>query len=104
VTTSSYSVGLYDNRILLRAACSSVQLPSVAAWVEAQSPVGQNWAGFTREIWIKDYAQAASVASPVVVTPFGSDQIDLLSSYSISTPGELLRLVPLTDLSGWFVS
>ena len=102
-SASPYTVGLYDNQLILKAACKSILLPSVAARVEAQTPVGQNWAGFTREIWIKDYSGDASAGAPIVVTPNGSETIDGLASYSIITPGELLRLYPLSTGGGWFV-
>ena len=103
-TTSPYVVGLYDNRIILKAACKSVLLPPVAVWMEAQTPVGMNWAGWNAEIWVKDYSGDASSGAPIVVTPNGSETIDGLASYSIITPNELLRLYPITNLtSGWYL-
>jgi hypothetical protein len=91
----------FSSRIILKAAVKSIQLPSVAAWVVA--PPQQNNTGFDRSIWIKDLIGGASVGSPIVVTSSGTDQIDTLATYSIITPYDLIRLFPLTDLSGWWV-
>jgi len=94
-------LGAYANRVILKAAVKAIALPSVSEWVLGSPPVGQNVAGWTRSLWIKDLVGAASVAAPVVVTANGSDTVDGFPSYSIITPYDLLR--PLTDLSGWWV-
>ena len=54
-------------------------------------------------MWIKDYAYSASAASPIVIEAAGSDLIDGEASFSIVEPGDLIRLYPLSDLSGWWV-
>lgn len=79
----------------------AIALPSVASWVVA--PPQQNNTAFDRSILIKDLIGAASAAAPVVVTPSGTDQIDTLATYSIITPFDLIKLFPLSDLSGWWV-
>lgn len=91
----------FASRIILKAAVKAIALPSVAAWVVA-SP-SQNNTAFDRSIWIKDLIGAASVAAPVVITPDGSDTVDGLPNFSIITPFDLIRLHPISDLSGWFV-
>jgi hypothetical protein len=92
----------FASRILLSAACKSVILPSVAQWVQALPPQF-NTTAFDRSIWIKDLIAAASAGGPIVITPAGSDTIDGLASYSIITPGDLIRLYPLTTLDGWYL-
>lgn len=94
-------LGPYTSRVLLKAAVKSVTLPSVSAWMAAQYQANQR--AFDGSIWIKDYAQDASQGSPIVVTPNGTDTIDGLASFSIITQGDLIRLYPLTDLTGWYV-
>jgi hypothetical protein len=106
-TPGPYTVPPFASRILIKGAgVGPIQLPRVSQWMTATSGAGQrvvqNLAGFGRDIWIKDFGGNASVGSPIVVLPFGSDTIDGLSQYSISTPGEILRLYGLTDLSGWY--
>jgi hypothetical protein len=91
----------YASRVLLQAAVTSVTLPLCATWMTA--PNLQNRAAFDRSLWIKDLGGNASFGAPIVVTPAGSDTIDGLASYSITTPNELLRLNPLSTGDGWFV-
>jgi hypothetical protein len=57
---------------------------------------------FDRSLWIKDLSGTASQLAPIVIMPSGTDQIDQLSSFSIITTNDLIRLYPLTDLSGWY--
>jgi hypothetical protein len=87
---------------------TSITLPPVASWVNGvlTGPGGGmplNIAPFGRALAIKDLAGGASVASPIVVLPSGTDTIDLLSSYSIVTPNAVLWLWAMTDLSGFYV-
>jgi hypothetical protein len=91
------------SRVLLRAAVKAIQLPSVASWVLANVPALTNLAAMDRSLWIKDLSGTATQAAPIVISGAGTDQIDQLSSYSIITTNELIRLFPLSDLSGWFV-
>jgi hypothetical protein len=103
-STSPYQVEPFDNRIMLKAACTSVLLPPVAAWVQAQTPAGYNWSGFTRELWVKDLGGHASSGAPIVITPSGSETIDGLPQYSIVTPKQLLRIYPIRGtLEGWWI-
>lgn len=91
----------YTSRVILKAAVKAIALPSVSAWMLAQFQANQ--ASFDRSIWIKDFAGLASDVAPIVVTPNGTDLIDGLASYSIVTPNDLIRLYPLTDLTGWYI-
>jgi hypothetical protein len=103
-STAPLTIPPFTSRVILNAAVTSILLPSVAAWVTPQPTLGQrNIACFDRSLWIKDLIGAASVGSPIVVTACGSDEIDTLSSYSIITAYDLIRLYPLSDLSGWYV-
>jgi hypothetical protein len=96
-------LGPYTSRVILKNAVKSVTLPSVVAWVNCQSPSPSPMSAFDRSIWIKDYAQDASLANPIIVSPSGTDTIDGLSSFSIITAGELIRLYVLSSLEGWYV-
>jgi hypothetical protein len=90
----------FASRIILKAAVKAIALRSVAAWVVA--PPQQNNTAFDRSIWIKDLIGAASVAAPVVISPALSDTIDTQATFSIITPFDLIRLYPLSNLSGWW--
>lgn len=92
----------YTSRVLLKAATKAITLPSVRQWMIASLPLG-NTAAFDRSIWIKDYVGDASGGAPIVITPNGTDTIDGLASFSIITPNDLIKLYPLTDLTGWYV-
>lgn len=104
VTTGpSYTVQPFDSKVLLNSISTpvtDVALPSVATWIKSlyqqvQSP-------FDRSLWIKDYAYKAT-ANNITITPHGSETIDGLPSFQVINDGQLIRLYPLTDLSGWFV-
>jgi hypothetical protein len=79
-----------------------IALPSVKSLFQqastlAPSPVmGQG-------IVVKDLGGFASAANPIVILPSGTDLIDGQVSFSIITPGDLIRLWPLTDQSGFYV-
>lgn len=94
-------LGPYTSRVLLKAGVKSIALPSVAAWVAAQFQANQS--AFDRSIWIKDYAYLATGAQPIIVTPAGADTIDGFANFTIVTQGSIIRLYPLTDLTGWYV-
>lgn len=91
----------YTSRVILKAAVKAITLPSVTTWMQAQYQANQ--AAFDRSIWIKDYSGGASGGAPIVVTPNGTDVIDSVAAFSIITPNDLIRLYPLTDLTGWYV-
>ena len=80
----------------------TIALPSVASLFQqiptlAPSPV------FGQAIVVKDLGGFASAANPIVIQPSGSDLVDGLASFSIITAGDLIRLYPLSDQSGWWV-
>lgn len=106
-TPGALTIPHFAIRILLTVAgVTPITLPSVASWMTAQGANGlvQNNAAFDRSVWVKDLAYSASAGSPIVVQGSGSDQIDGRSSFSIITPGQLIRLAPLTSKDGWYVS
>lgn len=92
----------YTSRVLLKIASPSIILPLVKKWVSA-NPIQGNQSGFDRSIWIKDLGYNASGISPIVVSPTSPDTIDGLASFTIITPGSIIRLYPLTSLDGWYV-
>jgi hypothetical protein len=107
ISTAPLVLGLpgstsYASRVLLNAAVTSVTLPSVAQWMNATLPLANN-AGFDRSIWVKDLGGNATV-SPITFTPFGTDTIDTLGSWQMSTAYDLVQFYPLTDLSGWYTN
>lgn len=96
-------IGPYNSRVLLNAAVKAITLPSVSAWVLAQTAQA-NISAFDRSLWIKDLVGSAGIgANAIVLTPNGTDKIDTLASWKIETAGELIRLYPMTDLTGWYV-
>lgn len=103
LTGPSYVVQPFDSRVLLNSVATpviAVTLPSVATWNKAlyqrvQSP-------FDRSLWIKDYAYKAT-ANPIMITPNGAETIDGLASFQIINDGQLIRLYPLYDMTGWYV-
>ena len=90
----------YASRIMLKAACTSVTLPSVTQWMLASLPVGNN-AAFDRSIWVKDLGGNAT-ASPITFLPNGTDTIDGLGSWQMATAYDCVQFYPLSDLSGWY--
>lgn len=102
VSAAALTLSPYTSRVLLKAAVKAIQLPSVSQWMLASLPAA-NTSAFDRSIWIKDYVGQASVGSPIVITPNGTDTIDGLTSFSIINAQDLIRLYPLTDLTGWYV-
>ncbi len=103
IITSAATLTLpaYASRVLINAAVKSVLLPSVAQWMRANLPLAVT-AAFDGSIWVKDLAYQASDASPMVFTPNGSDKIDTFASWSMNSPGKLVKFFPMTDLSGWY--
>lgn len=82
------------------AASVTIQLPSIVSWV--QEVALQPTTAFDRSIWIKDLGYNAANFN-ITITPFSGDTIDNQSSFSIITNGDLIRLYPLINLTGWFV-
>ncbi len=78
----------------------TINLPLVSAWLRENYDSPHN--AFEGAIWIKDLGGHAA-AFNITVTPFGADTIDGQAiSYTIVQNHQLLRLYPLTDLTGWF--
>ena len=103
-SAAALTIPAYASRVLLKAAVKAIQLPKVSQWMLATLPLA-NTSSFDRSLWIKDYVGDASAGSPIVITPDATlpDTIDGLSSFSIITQQDLIRLYPLTDLTGWYV-
>ena len=58
--------------------------------------------GVERAIWVKDIGGNAGSFN-ITVSPYGADNIDAMNaSFIIIQNYQLLRLYPLSDLSGWF--
>ena len=103
ITVSGAYIAVPDDGVIMvsvAGASTSITLPDVAAWMQEASynPI----TSFERAIWIKDLGGNAT-AFPITVNPFGSQTIDGLGIYTISTNYALARLYPLSNLSGWFV-
>lgn len=92
----------YASRVLLKAAVTPITLPSVAQWMTAALPLG-NTAGFDRSLFIKDLSGLPTPGSPFLINRSGTDTIDGLTQWKITNANQLVRLYPLSDLSGWFV-
>ena len=103
-SAAALTIPAYASRVLLKAAVKAIQLPKVSQWMLATLPLA-NTSSFDRSLWIKDYVGDASSGAPIVITPDATlpDTIDGLSSFSIITQQDLIRLYPLTDLTGWYV-
>ena len=90
----------FVTRVILKAAVTAIALPAVASWVSAAFQ--RNLSGFDRSIWIKDLLGNFQ-ANNCTITPNGTDLIDGQASYQVVSNHALIRLYPLTDLSGWYV-
>lgn len=78
----------------------TVQLPDVTLWV--QQSLVLDVSTYQGALWIKDLGGHAA-AFNITVTPFGTQKIDnLAQSFTLVQNRQLLRLYPLSDLSGWF--
>ena len=101
-SAATLTIPAYASRVLLKAAVKIINLPSVSQWMLATLPLA-NVSPFDRSLWIKDYVGDASTGSPIVINADSPDTIDTLASFSIITQNDLIRLYPLTDLTGWYV-
>jgi hypothetical protein len=101
-TTAALILNNYASRVILKAAVTSVTLPSVKQWMLATLPLA-NQAAYDRSIWVKDFSGTAT-ASPITFSPNGSDLIDGLASWTMATAYDLVQFYPLSDLSGWYVN
>lgn len=101
ITTGGlYTVQPGDSLLLVDVAAGvTIQLPDVIKWM--QQSAGQPATGFDRSITIKDIGGNAANFN-IVVLPFGQQSIDNIQQTSIiSISREVVRFVPLIDLSGW---
>lgn len=97
-TGSTYTVQPFDWRLLINRAATSftITLPSVRTWM--LQPYG------LFPIQVKDIGNANGAdisATPITITPDGSDLIDDLASVSIQVGGGSLTLEPRSDFTGW---
>lgn len=104
VTTGpTYNVQPFDSLVLLNATGTPVilvNLPEVSAWVRA--PFQRVQSPFARSLWIKDYAGLAA-ANPIVIDGNGAQTIDGLATSTMISNHALIRLYPLSNLTGWIV-
>ncbi len=100
-TASTITLAAGASMVMVNVAGSvTVNLPDVTKW--RFETANQPSTGFERAIWIKDLGGHAA-ATPITVHPFGSQKIDnLAQDFSIAQNRQLLRLYPLSDLTGWF--
>lgn len=83
------------------AATVTIQLPDVVKWM--QQTGGQPATGFDRSITVKDIGGNANNFN-IIVAPFGQQTIDnIQQSTVISIAREIIRFVPLNDMTGWVV-
>ena len=100
------SVGVFpilpgDGVILANVAGAvTLLLPDVRVWVSENA--FQPATAFERSISIKDLGGNAA-SFPITVIPFGSQTLDLQSSFQILQARQLLRLYPRElELTGWY--
>ena len=77
----------------------TLALPDVKLWVSefAYQPA----TAFERALWIKDLGGFAG-SNPITIQPLAGQSIDLLpSAITINVNRSLVRLYPLTALTGW---
>lgn len=99
--SGSYVVGPGDDIILVNSAIPcTISLPDIVAWMK--EPHYQPYNSIERCIWIKDIGGQAA-ANNITINPFGTQKIDLLTSYVIISNHANARLYPMNDLSGWYV-
>lgn len=97
----TFSIVGGDQVILVNVAATvNVQLPDVRLWV--QETANQPATGFERSIWVKDLGGNAASFN-ITITPFGTQKIDLQSSFVMNAARQFVRLYPLNDLTGWYV-
>ena len=99
----TYQIEPGDSVVLLEAGLpSTFLLPDVKAW-QAQNAT-QPATGFTRGIWIKDYA-GNSLTVLVTLVPFGQQTIDGLNqNFILAQNFGLIALFPLVDGTGWWLA
>jgi hypothetical protein len=98
----SYTLGPDNGVVLVNTpAAVTLNLPDVTQWMN--EPFGQPVTAFERTIWVKDLGGYAG-SFPITVQAFPSQKIDTAISATINTFFRVLRLYPLPDRSGWFIS
>lgn len=76
----------------------TINLPDVSKWLAQQVQYRAN--SLETLLSIKDLGYHAAT-TPITLTPFGAQTIDLLASFEIGMDGQWIDLIPLNDLSGW---
>jgi hypothetical protein len=100
-TTGTHSVNAGVNIIYVNvAAVVTVNLPDLNDWLAQAANDAPN--SYEQYVWIKDLGYNAT-AFNITVHPFGSQLIDArpATDFTIGQNGQLLRLYPLNDKSGW---
>jgi hypothetical protein len=98
----NYTLGPDDGVVLVNTpAAVTLALPDVSQWMN--EPFGQPLTAFERAVWVKDIGGYAG-SFHITVNAFPGQKIDTANSAVIKTFFGVLRLYPLADLSGWFVS
>lgn len=97
----TYTLATGDSVVLVDVAgLVTINLPSVTSWLRESFDRPHD--AFEGAIWIKDLGGNAA-AFNISVVPSPPDTIDKLGpSFTILQNRQLLRLYPLSDLTGWF--
>lgn len=101
----TYDLGAGSSMVFVDVAGAVIfNLPNLTDWMQqTANPTEYNPAsGFAREIWIKDLGYNAS-ANNITINAHAGQTIDGEAQFTIVQDGQLIRLYPLNDLSGWFV-
>src|SRR5207344_2883135 len=98
----TYNVQPGDSLLLVEvAAAVTINLPDVISWVNQRA--SQPATSFDRSITVKDIGGNAANFN-IVIVPFGQQTIDnLQNSVVMSTARQVVKFVPLIDMSGWAV-
>jgi len=96
-----FAVPLGTHTILCAVTGIVIDLPDINVW--CNSPQFYPGANYENSIWIKDISGLVSLASPLIITPFGTQAIDgLAQNWQIIQARGEIRLYPRSPLSlGW---
>jgi hypothetical protein len=102
VSAGTFTIVPGTSTVLVNAAGPvTLLLPSASAWV--LEPAYQPATAFDRSLWIKDYGGNAA-AFHITITPNGTDVIDnATGNIQLITNFQVRHLIPLLDLTGWFL-
>lgn len=95
VAAGDYLVQPFDINLIFKKtvpAAFAVLLPDLDQWMR------QPYGGFP--LVIKDGAYNASTY-PITLTPYGTQKVDTLASWSMAQDGVSVIVTPLQDRSGW---